>query len=1422
MAEPTNINISIVNTLTSLQPTAVNYLTALALQNTNTVISSGYNLQWSIINPSVISFTLSVAYIPSNGSGSSASINIPYNVTNFVLNTPTRYSLIDTVTPITSNIYSNITNSKIFPPVTTSLSQNATSVQVEFSANYSSINFAPTNIQISAVAIDNKPFIRSLTAVIMQNTGSGVFPAQGMGNVRWTFNQPVWATTLNKQPYQPNTVAPVSSIGTMIFYTSATTYDFTTESFTLCSSNITATSNINNSNDTYTFIYDTFPIIDLNLFVNFENSNNHPYFYRQTSSQNYIVNLNTESQQYNFSNNFTDNNYIGWYTVNNSNNKIFNLTPQLSLNRTLPSSSSVNVFLSAFTPSNSLSSWFSSHISSQTLTTIFVTNFLSADFIGFPGTYFKTANNLAQLDFTNYKDSLGMFFYGEGHTDFIYLCALPQQNTLSYNWEINDTNQTFQYPFSAIVNNTPTNILLQPLTSIYLQLSSDTNTSLRLPVSLHVVGNNFSINDPKFFYNDNTGNKSYYPYYISTANVNDYSLENTTNNQYRESILVKPYDPVLFEFVPGISEITYLPPDESLVSFQASFKITPIFLRCYDKYGLIWKWSTFENCSASPTTFTNKPSTWTTTQCETQAGTWPPVPGAPGAFPKKWRNEGPLSASLFLTNPIECTATNISWILSSSTNWPFETIIDNTGLNNFIYTLNVKDFGRDFGTVSKFEPTYVTIAARQTVTCFISAISPYTQTNDWKPKTTLIEAISTTKAITTPDLLIYTPNKYILTGTEVILENLITQKELITALKIDFDNSISLHLTGNDINTSHFFLTGFNTTGNKDVKMTAFTTIKASPIIKNFPNLLEVVNVYDEVSPVNYQEIDAETNLPWPQQPNVGSNDWVTSDNINQCFKKFYDNLEYLQNRVRVYNSTFTDFYGFLGTKPISAISPTNCLLWTWEDVDCLNTSLPYTVTWSDVLSVEVIEQQQENSFVDCGTWEDHYLDILTFTANCFGKYEVEWNWRSRKCQNSSTPITWKQTKCEEIFAKKWFYEPSQNNTLILCDEGVWNVNIPGINEHYQNIQNSYIQPRCIYYGIVVSNNNLFLAQKTQIKALSSDYNATYYDNRNTLDGAKGFSNLKNICVDSKNRFFILDSLLNEVACFEYIPDNLGDKWQLFTSWGGFGGPASKNKFQSPNDIHVDQLDNIWVTDTGNNCVKHYSNTGTWLNTIILNNSLTPISVSVDSNQNIHILTNKSIEIYTYNGNFVQTYSFTKNINSLSIPRKIISSFNREILYVIFNNAVIKFFKNGVFAGTIIKNTDNIKNITGGYHDEYRNLYITTDDKVLKYADLMTINTLRGELPSKYWNIEHILIHEEEYVQNWVYTKSFQRMWDNIELFRNILLYSNKSNKQYIAPEYKKDKMIVGQNEIVTSSVINRVLDMLWANFTSLLLYYKP
>ena len=886
-------------------------------------------------------------------------------------------------------------------------------------------------------------------------------------------------------------------------------------------------------------------------------------------------------------------------------------------------------------------------------------------------------------------------------------------------------------------------------------------------------------------------------------------------------------------FDPGAPSAVFLPVNgrEALfvASLQAGLSGALPLEKCFDKYGILWKWSTFE-LSAIPqlssTLTPYSPSSWATIGClglSGNSGSNSFINTIPGPFPKKWRNEGGLSAEYFAPLTTSCTADKIIWTLSAI-NWsiPRTEINYISATTDFIYSLKFDGYGTSYPNINIYQDTLVTVRAQVTGTCC------NVESTSISCEPAFIDESFTFKVIAPPLVKIYTPNRYNLTGVNINFENLTTGLNYVTALKIDLDDSKEIFLTGSNITNT--FSVSYDVVGFKTLRVTTYLNYTEIPYTVTLPDIIEVVSEYDTVSPREYRSVLTPIELPWPEQPKVGINDWAVEDNINNCFEKFYENLEYLESRGRAYTGTFSDYFGYLGAQPnILVTGASGCPIWTWEDLDCLNTTLPYSVTWRDVYipPTSATDPSSIGQWVDCGTWTAlDCRNALIFNPNCNEKYCVDWNWKARKKANSTNTFetTWQSAVSGGQYQKRWFYEPCEESRIVVCDEGVWNVNLPNLDDYYDPIPSPAIQQRCTFTGVVSKQNKLYTSLRTIIKLFDSDYTATYYSFRDSFDGVLAFSNIKNICMDSENKIYVLDNILSQVAVYTYEPDTIGDDWTLFTNWGGFGTAASTNKFSNPNDIHIDQFDDVWVTDTGNGCIKHYSNTGTWLNTITDDELKVnaPLSVAIDSQRMIHVLTKKEIRVYTYEGIYKQSYSYSESTTSKA-PVKINTSYNREVIYLALETQVLKFFRNGVFAGYIIQEKENLPPITGLYQDEYRNLLITAGDKILKYPDLMTQKLLKGRLPSNYWSLQDILINKEEYVQNWVYTKAFQRMWDNIEIFRNTLLFDTTNPcKAYKEPVHGKEKMIIGQNEIVTSTVVNRVIRYLWENFETLIDYFDP
>jgi hypothetical protein len=859
-----------------------------------------------------------------------------------------------------------------------------------------------------------------------------------------------------------------------------------------------------------------------------------------------------------------------------------------------------------------------------------------------------------------------------------------------------------------------------------------------------------------------------------------------------------------YTYTPNIASELYLPLNGDPANFVPQYTglsgLKTELPLCYDKYGVSWKWNQF-TCNTFPFSAHSLsayqfiyPSTWNSVKC-----------GFPGVYPKKWKNEGanwtippsdpstwasiaPESAFLFSPNPLPASASPIFWSLSSES-WGTQnnTFIPPDVSQKFPFNLRFYNIGGNYGTVSYLEDTVINLKTNVTISEIDTRVIPFSTNHFIFSNTVQITAFAP------PIINLYTTNKYILTGVRAEFENLTTRLNLVSSFTIDYEDGVDFFFDP----YSNFNIT-FKTPGTKTLKISANSPKWKEPIIASFPEIVTVLPIYDEISLENYRDRFEEINLPHPNPPTVKSNDWTTNHNINFIFDQFLENINYLETLGKFYNPEIQEYYGYLGPDPdpnnlISALSS----YWSWNLLEGNNPA--YNITWKDTLTASNF--LETGSLTAFGRWQDHEI-VSSLSGNI----------------------------CDDI---RWHVNIT--NKI----DSAWPLFVDLFSTPYDQFRNASVRQGCIYKTIFSKNNVLYLTSSKEIKILNKDKNFNFNISLSSFDGVLKFENVVSCQVDNQNRIYVLDRDLLQVGVYTNTSNIEGmPVWSLITNWGGIGGRFSKNSFIDPNYLYVDHQEFVWVSDVGSNSLKHFTNSGGWIKT--LSQIENAISLTQDSQNNIHVLTNKNIQVYSYSGEFLFNYDY--NMASNNTPRQIASSYNKEIIYVVFEKEVAKFFRNGAFCGLSIKEIDKIENINGVFQDEYRNLLILSNDKILKYIDLMEKINNKGDFQfTNYWKPQDIYIHKNEFIQNWVYTKSFQRLWDNIEIFKNTLYYLSESQiksltcsdldrtcnldnltcKKYIPPIHGKDKMIIGQNEIVTSAVVNRVLKYLWDNFKSIIPYFQ-
>lgn len=1004
-------------------------------------------------------------------------------------------------------------------------------------------------------------------------------------------------------------------------------------------------------------------------------------------------------------------------------------------------------------------------LNSFTLSAVLLDKYPQASFIAFSNLYIEEEfGYTVPLNTSNYTLASGVYFYGEGHTDTITLSTHLRNNEQA-TWILGVPPSYFYSSKQTTDNNIKifNNPTISQTTSA--SVSSSSGIQQILPISVFITNSQILTSGPIIYY-DARGQALYYPFFESSIEAYDFTNSSATNEQlatnnttFKNSLSVKTY--------------------------PSAFRSTLV--------------SPFSTLSATlPLDYSDQ------TYIVSVSTPKPPV-------------------FLYLDNLK--TAWELSLKTETNSNWNIMTS-SMTGISAYQFQLGYdSSFTEGFLTLFKSSPTIPSTLTVQT-TCentIVIDLAPY----DWIPAS-INQVLSLNETINPlPFVNIYTPNYYILKNTEV---------PLYITNDIPYPYNLkNLEIKSNKF-ASTFVLSGESLSGSMVCPNIGVADLLAILTIQNtettnvetvsafFPGMFEVVNFYDEVDETFYRTVNTQLDFVRDRVPLLSPNEWAVEDNVNSLITKLYDIIESLISKTRVYESK-NKFYGWFGSQRQQTFILD-------DDV------VIHKYTWSDLLCTKDGESDEE---VNAKTWQSFFCESdinpysiwnfhvcddggesVTFSS-CLQKYCFSWKWDDLTTTKNNNTITWKKTKKGENFQKKWIFEecPLLKESTT-CLETNWNIST--IDPEMFPIVSCEKNNGCPTIGIEAhGNNQIVLAYKKELQLRLADYENTQVGGLSLMDELYAFQNITAIDTSPAGKLLVLDKDLIRVSVFDIIDNS----FRLFSSWGSFGQKSDTQGFYQPNDIHVDQRGIVWISDTGNKCVKKLTMSGKGLAIIDRPEfqSTPPQSVCIDSVLNAHVLIEGKVLVFDKDNRFTFQYILPEEIKNVC---KINTSYNREAIYITYEKGVAKYFRDGTFAELVFHEYEcKGKTILTGYNsisqDVFRNLYIGVQDKVLKVPDLMHKINLKANIPEDlYWKLKDVLVHKEEYIQPWVYLKSFHRLWDNIELLRNSLFYKDSGCKSYVAPYYKKEDITVGQNEIVVNSVVNRLSKQLWTNLQSLVDYFDP
>ena len=1099
----------------------------------------------------------------------------------------------------------------------------------------------------------------------------------------------------------------------------------------------------------------------LELFVNYERTSNNGLFYRPISLGAFTCWAklsNLEGTQ--LDQNTLVENYYGRLTLDKGNTFTdFNLLTGefLSIVRPSPIVVPIEVYLYNINDTS-----FLSPLEIFSLSACFVTFIPKARMITWPHMLLDERTGQQELlDKTNYLLSRGNFFYGEGHTETFSLSTSLNRPFARFQWlvgnKVEELSSTSLYPVLSTIDRDIQTV----------EISSNPGEEKEIPLSLRITTNQIISSGPVFYYDDDTGVRKLYDY-VATSLIPDPSLT-PQRARYQTSIYVRTYPNFNnFQFEsPFLSNVTTLPPDYKNLAFTGSVKLT-------------------------------------------------------GSFP------------LF-----QVSLSTTSWQLATETdsfsvegNWLYQTVP--------LPKIAAYQFSLGYETQFIEQPSLFKISSiADTVVSSTVAIAkkieiklpPY----DWQPRLESEIYSDRTIILTPPALKIYAPNYYNLMnakheeergtfyGTKFYLDlSKIAPKYELTSVTISATHSLFGPVDGvgtftlNKENLLLPFYIDFAKIGTQT--LTAVSTVlneaqQEITITNIFKDIVDISYMYDSIQlgEEYYKSEKTQSLILSSEAPLISPNEWTVEDNINSSILKIYNTVDEFKTNIFRYKPV-SFLYGWMGYDK-----------YAWSDLEC-NVSNKPNLAWNknecDEFESQLLSDQNDGFPL---YWTQQQCDVSPRDPNCFQKYCIEWRWKSRQRQPATILTTWKSTQSLSTYSKKWKYEPCEIDSVALnCQGGRWHIST--IDPEYFPIPFCSSNEACEIQSCVKMNDNtLVVAYKSELNVLSETYNPKFLSRRGIADEIFNFASIKGISVNRDGTtLYVLDSALPRICAYKLQNNNL----ILTNSWGRFGLRTNGYGLNNPHDICVDpNTNNVIVSDVGNKCLKIYSSVGRHLKTIYIEEfeNLPPLSVAVDSKELYHVLLSTKVVVLNNNGEYQFEYQLPSNTN----PTKIAASYNLETLYITHENGLLKYFRSGTYYDDMLlniecENGNILSNFNGVHQDKLRNVFVCVNDKLLLLPDKMLLEVIETEPLNKlYWQTKDVLIGKEEYIQPWVYIKSFHRLWDNIELIRTSLPHNNTKNKEYLSPKFDKNLLTIGQNELVTNSVINRLLYQLWSNVETLSLYFK-
>lgn len=428
-------------------------------------------------------------------------------------------------------------------------------------------------------------------------------------------------------------------------------------------------------------------------------------------------------------------------------------------------------------------------------------------------------------------------------------------------------------------------------------------------------------------------------------------------------------------------------------------------------------------------------------------------------------------------------------------------------------------------------------------------------------------------------------------------------------------------------------------------------------------------------------------------------------------------------------------------------------------------------------------------------------------------------------------------TQADNGFSQFWGYDPTLNA------------------EHVAGISNAMIYSEGTTMYAVNTLSGAYPVEPTL-----EDPNPIPPDRDFYVYGDDKFTDIKSIEIDSNDFIWMLDDAgtHGKVGIFSF-----DENWRLQSSWD-ITVEGNQKYLKNPTDLKI-QNSRVYIScdsESGGAEVRVFSEVGSYVGTIKHEDWTTVESIAVTSEYILALLDNKLYK-YTADLEFVEivdlaelifTYNYeTQEYDEAEIA-KLCNNNSGVFFYGIAGNQIYKFGQDGdileSFGETMVNYINSTldaggtgiyydKDVTDVYHDKEFNLYTSSVYDVVKYYDRAEVhNRLLDDksfnIDDAVWSEESLDVASDENATAWVYNRVFDRILDNLNIFRLALkgtqalissntfeqaVISNFKPSEFPPLDYTKDEIAIGVNELHCEGALNRCIRQLNECFETCLGY---